>query len=113
MLVWSSLDPSCGRGACSGALRGSGLRGADGDLPVPQPDLSVIDGLGARRVEARVPVGLKQKYSSAKLSTMDEWTNLRKGDSRHYANQPSRPLRLLRQRPNFTSTYRGVKACLA
>ena len=28
---------------------------------------------------------------------------------RHYANQPTRPLRLLCRQPNFTSTYRGVK----
>ena len=32
---------------------------------------------------------------------------------RHYANQPARPLCLLRRRLNFTSTYRGVNACLA
>ena len=103
MLVWSSLDPSCGWGACSGALRGSGLRGADGDLPVPQPDLRVVDGLGGRRVEARVPVGLQQKYSSAKLSTMELQTNLREGDSRHYANQPSRLIWPLRHGPNSNS----------
>ena len=29
---------------------------------------------------------------------------------RHYANQPARPLWLLRRRPNFMSTYRGVNA---
>ena len=29
---------------------------------------------------------------------------------RHYANQPACPSSLLRQRPNFTSTYRGVNA---
>ena len=31
----------------------------------------------------------------------------------HYANQPARPLWLLRRRPNFTSSYSGVYACLA
>ena len=30
-----------------------------------------------------------------------------------YANQPARPLWLLRQRPNFTSIYRGVNSRLA
>ena len=33
--------------------------------------------------------------------------------SRHYVNQTTRPIRLLSLRPNFTSTYRGVNACLA
>ena len=33
--------------------------------------------------------------------------------ARHYANQPVRPLWLLRRRPNFTSTYCGVNARLA
>ena len=32
---------------------------------------------------------------------------------RHYANQTARPLWLLCWRPNFTSTYHGVNACLA
>ena len=32
---------------------------------------------------------------------------------RHYANQPARPLRPLRRRPNFTLRDRGVNACLA
>ena len=32
---------------------------------------------------------------------------------RHYANQPAHPLLLLRWRPNFTSTSRGVNARLA
>ena len=31
----------------------------------------------------------------------------------YYDNQPTRPLWLLRQRPNFTSTYCEVNACLA
>ena len=41
--------------------------------------------------------------------------NYHKGQAaiRHYANQPNRPLWLLRLRPNFTTTYRGVNVCLA
>ena len=42
--------------------------------------------------------------------------NYHKGQAaigRHYANQPARPLWHLCWCPNFTSTYRGVYACLA
>ena len=37
----------------------------------------------------------------------------RRAAIRHYANQPARPLSLLRWHPNFMSTYRGVNTRLA
>ena len=49
------------------------------------------------------------------LSVLGPRRNYLKGRAaiRHYANQPARPIWLLRRRPNFTSTYRRVSIRLA
>ena len=46
---------------------------------------------------------------------LGRWRNYHKGRAaiRHHANQPARSFWLLRRRPNFTSSYRGVNARLA
>ena len=133
-LLWQSLSSFqphipqliiyCGVAAAADSLRLT-LRFSGADTPSPAPPghppstlRSFIPGHSAHPTSRELPLYSVQCTLYISASKMGPRCNYHEGRAairqiRHYANQPARPLWLLRRGPNFTLRDRGVNARLA